>query len=91
MDSLETIGILGFGEYEVGVAAVAFSTNTLRDELLVTKVFFDFFASTILQVVRRNLQVVTSLQVDKSLHSVTYLQVHIYLKFPHIYLFPHTY
>ncbi len=35
VDSLETIGILGFGEYEVGVAAVAFSTNTLRDELLV--------------------------------------------------------
>lgn len=33
--SLETIGILGFGEYEVGVAGVAFSTYSLKDELYV--------------------------------------------------------
>ncbi len=36
VDTLETIGILGFGEYEIGVAAVAFSTSTLKDELLVS-------------------------------------------------------
>ena len=37
VDTLDTIGILGFGEYEVGVSAVAFSTNILKDELLVKK------------------------------------------------------
>jgi hypothetical protein len=39
VNSLDTLGILGFGDYEVGVAAAAFSVNALRDELFVSHSF----------------------------------------------------
>ena len=35
LTSLETLGVLGFGDYEMGVSAVAFSSGTADNDLLV--------------------------------------------------------
>ena len=35
LETLETLSVLGFGDYELGVAAVAFSSSSIDDELLI--------------------------------------------------------